>query len=105
MVDPYFAEIARGVEDAARRAGYLVVVCNTDREPAAERRYVATLSDYRVEALIFIGGDVVAAGEAAQAEATARARVEARHWRWRVLASMPGLPAIDTSIITPPRAT
>jgi LacI family transcriptional regulator len=63
MVDPYFAEIARGVEDAARRAGYLVVVCNTDREPATERRYVATLSDYRVEALIFVGGDVIAPGE------------------------------------------
>jgi len=63
MVDPYFAEIARGVEDAARRAGYLVVVCNTDREPATERRYVATLSDYRVDALIFVGGDVVSPGE------------------------------------------
>ncbi len=63
MVDPYFAEIARGVEDAARRAGYLVVVCNTDREPATERRYVATLSDYRVDALIFVGGDVIAPGE------------------------------------------
>jgi len=63
MVDPYFFEIARGVEDAARDAGYLVVVCNTDREPATERRYVATLSDYRVDALIFVGGDVVAPGE------------------------------------------
>jgi LacI family transcriptional regulator len=60
MVDPYFAEIARGVEDAARRAGYLVVVCNTDREPETERRYVSTLADYRVDALIFVGGDIVA---------------------------------------------
>jgi LacI family transcriptional regulator len=63
MVDPYFAEIARGVEDAARRAGYLVIVCNTDREPAVERRYVETLSDYRVDALIFVGGDIVTPGE------------------------------------------
>ena len=63
MVDPYFAEIARGVEDAARRAGYLVVVCNTDREPATERRYVATLSDYHVDALIFVGGDIVSPHE------------------------------------------
>jgi len=59
MVDPYFAEIARGVEDAARRAGYLVAVCNTDRDPETERRYIATLSDYHVDALIFIGGDIV----------------------------------------------
>jgi LacI family transcriptional regulator len=63
MVDPYFAEIARGVEDAARRAGYLVVVCNTDREPETERRYVSTLADYRVDALIFVGGDIVAPRE------------------------------------------
>lgn len=66
MVDPYFAEIARGVEDAARRAGYLVVVCNTDRDTAAERRYVATLSDYRVDALIFVGGDIDIATEQRQ---------------------------------------
>jgi LacI family transcriptional regulator len=59
MVDPYFAEIARGVEDTARRAGYLVAVCNTDRDPQTERRYVTTLSDYHVDALIFIGGDIV----------------------------------------------
>jgi LacI family transcriptional regulator len=63
MVDPYFAEIARGVEDAARRVGYLVAVCNTDREPETERRYVATLSDYRVDALIFVGGDIVSPRE------------------------------------------
>ena len=31
IVDPYFAEIARGIEDSAREAGYLVIVCNTDR--------------------------------------------------------------------------
>src|ERR671932_2919574 len=43
MVDPYFAEIARGVEDVARRAGYLVAVGNTDREPPTERRDVAAL--------------------------------------------------------------
>jgi len=63
MVDPYFAEIARGVEDAARKAGYLVIVCNTDRDPAVERRYVETLSDYRVDALIFVGGDILTQSE------------------------------------------
>ena len=63
MVDPYFAEIARGVEDAARKAGYLVIVCNTDRDPAVERRYVETLADYRVDALIFVGGDILTQSE------------------------------------------
>jgi LacI family transcriptional regulator len=63
IVDPYFAEIARGIEDAAREAGYLVIVCNTDRDPAVERRYVETLSDYRVDALICVGGDILSQTE------------------------------------------
>jgi LacI family transcriptional regulator len=57
IVDPYFAEIVRGVEDVARRAGYMVVVCNTDRDPATERRYLAALRDYRADAILFLGGD------------------------------------------------
>jgi LacI family transcriptional regulator len=31
--DPYFAALVRGIEDVARRNGYLVIVCNSDREP------------------------------------------------------------------------
>ena len=58
IVDPYFAEIVRGVEDVARRAGYLVVVCNSGRDPGTERRYVTVLRDYRADAIIFLGGDI-----------------------------------------------
>lgn len=58
IVDPYFAEIVRGIEDVARRAGYLVVVCNTARDPGTERRYVTALREYRADAIIFLGGDI-----------------------------------------------
>ncbi len=58
IADPYFAEIVRGIEDVARRAGYLVVVCNTSRDPGTERRYVTALRDYRADAIIFLGGDI-----------------------------------------------
>jgi len=58
IVDPYFAEIVRGIEDVARRAGYLVVVCNTSRDPGTERRYVTALREYRADAIIFLGGDI-----------------------------------------------
>ncbi len=58
IVDPYFAEIVRGIEDVARRAGYLIVVCNTSRDPGTERRYVTALRDYRADAIIFLGGDI-----------------------------------------------
>jgi LacI family transcriptional regulator, galactose operon repressor len=58
IVDPYFAEIVRGIEIVARQAGYLVVICNTGRDPGTERRYVTALRDYRADAIIFLGGDI-----------------------------------------------
>jgi LacI family transcriptional regulator len=54
--DPYFATIVRGVEDAAREHGYLVIVCNSDRNPEVEISYLKTLNDYRVDGIIFAGG-------------------------------------------------
>jgi LacI family transcriptional regulator len=57
IVDPYFAEIASGIEEVARRSGYLVVMCNTNRDPGTERRYVTALRDYRVDAILCLGGD------------------------------------------------
>jgi LacI family transcriptional regulator len=54
--DPYFAAIVRGVEDVARQHGQLVIVCNSDRDPAIELQYLRALNDYRVDGLIFAGG-------------------------------------------------
>jgi LacI family transcriptional regulator len=54
--DPYFATIVRGVDDAARLQGYLVIVCNSDRDPQVELSYLKTLNDYRVDGVIFAGG-------------------------------------------------
>jgi len=54
--DPYFAWIVRGVEDVARKHGYLVVVCNSDRDPKVELSYLHTLNNYRVDGIIFAGG-------------------------------------------------
>jgi LacI family transcriptional regulator len=58
-MDPYFAAIVRGVEDVARKHGYLVIVCNSDRVPAIELQYLNTLNDYRVDGVIFAGGGLV----------------------------------------------
>jgi DNA-binding LacI/PurR family transcriptional regulator len=57
--DPYFAGIIRGVEDVARQHGYLVIICNSDRQPEIELRYLQTLNDYRVEGVIFAGGGLL----------------------------------------------
>lgn len=38
--NPFFTALARGVEDRAQLAGYSVVLCNTDDDPAKETRYL-----------------------------------------------------------------
>src|SRR5215213_11859762 len=63
IVDPYFAEIARGVEDVAGRSGHLVMVCNADHRIEAEIEYVRALRDYHAEGLVFAGSGAPAATE------------------------------------------
>jgi LacI family transcriptional regulator len=53
--DPYFSECTRGVADAADAAGYLTVVCNSDRDPDRELRYVQLAYEQRVAGILFAG--------------------------------------------------
>lgn len=55
ITDPYFAEVVRGVEDAASLAGYLVITCSSERDPERERSYVRLLRSIRAAAVIFAG--------------------------------------------------
>lgn len=55
--DPYFVEVARGIEDVASQEGYMVVFCNTDRNPDKERKYVEELRAMRA-GIILTGGGV-----------------------------------------------
>lgn len=55
ITDPYFAEIVRGVEDAANSSGYLVVTCSSERDAARESSYVRLLRQMRAAAVIFAG--------------------------------------------------
>src|SRR5918997_338423 len=72
IVDPYFAEIARGVEDVAARVGHLTMVCNADRRPAAELAHLDVLRDYHAAGVVFAGSGYQHATE----EAALRAAVE-----------------------------
>src|SRR4051794_33772708 len=38
--NPFFTSLVRGVEDVAQQAGYSVVLCNTDEDPAKEDQYL-----------------------------------------------------------------
>ena len=46
--NPFFTEVARGVEDVAIEAGYVVVTCNTNGDPVRENHYAKVLSEMRV---------------------------------------------------------
>jgi LacI family transcriptional regulator len=52
LPDPFFAEVARGVEDAARSSNYLLVACNTYGNLDIERQYVTALAEMRVAGVI-----------------------------------------------------
>src|ERR671911_20878 len=55
IVDPYFAEITRGIEDVGSKAGYMTIVCNADRRTEIEQEQLRLLTDYHAEGIIFAG--------------------------------------------------
>jgi LacI family transcriptional regulator len=55
ITDPYFAEVVRGVEDAAESGGYLVITCSSERVGAREASYVRLLRSMRAAGVIFAG--------------------------------------------------
>ncbi len=55
ITDPYFAEVVRGVEDAASVGGFLVITCSSDRIAAREHSYVRLLRSMRASSVIFAG--------------------------------------------------
>jgi LacI family transcriptional regulator len=67
--NPYFAELARGIEDGCARSGYCVFFCNSDDEPAKQRSYLRLLQEKRTDGLIIAsaGEDAVLAQSLADA--------------------------------------
>lgn len=52
VANPFFTEVARGVEDAANDAGYVVILCNSDDSLDKESRYLRVLEEQRVQGLL-----------------------------------------------------
>jgi LacI family transcriptional regulator len=52
ITNPFFPEVAEGVEEAARQAGYAVLLCNSNWQKVSERQYVTLLAARRVEGII-----------------------------------------------------
>ena len=52
--NPFFAEMARGVEDTSFESGYNVILCNSDGDLNKERLYTNVLIEKRVDGILFI---------------------------------------------------
>lgn len=67
----FFAEMARGTEDAAYEAGYELIVCNSDLSPSKQMRYIHSLLEKRVEGILMMS--VAGLSQPEQAELTGSA--------------------------------
>lgn len=52
VVNPFFSPVLRGAELTARKAGYRLLVCNSEGDLRLEREYIEDLVSHRVEGLL-----------------------------------------------------
>lgn len=53
-VNPFFAEVARGIEDVSFEQDYSVILCNSDGDLAKELLYTNVLAEKRVDGILFV---------------------------------------------------
>lgn len=54
ILNPYFSELARGVEDEAVRTGWSMVLCNSDNKVDKELSYLQMLQYRRVDGIVLV---------------------------------------------------
>jgi LacI family transcriptional regulator len=54
ITNPFFTQIARGVEDSASRLGYTVIYCNTDESEDKEDKYINILLQKQVDGILLV---------------------------------------------------
>ncbi len=52
ILNPFSTSIIRGIEDTLQEAGFNLILCNADDDPAKERDYINMLVDKQVDGLI-----------------------------------------------------
>src|SRR5690606_21562461 len=52
VANPFFTDVARGVDDATGGAGMAVIFCNSDGDPAREAAYLDLLEEQRVQGVL-----------------------------------------------------
>jgi LacI family transcriptional regulator len=57
MGNPFFVEVARGAEHAARAAGLRVMLCNSGQDPREEADYLSLFAEQRVRGVLITPAD------------------------------------------------
>ena len=52
VANPFFTEVARGVEDLANQSGYVVILCNSDDSIEKESHYLHVLEEQRTQGVL-----------------------------------------------------
>lgn len=61
LANPFFAEIARSIEDRAHEMGFSVIICSTDNKPERTERNIQFFKQKRVDGVVLGTGDATAA--------------------------------------------
>ncbi len=54
ITNPFFTTLARGVEDTASDAGFIVIFCNTDESETEEQKYLQVLLQQQVDGILLV---------------------------------------------------
>jgi LacI family transcriptional regulator len=57
ITSPFFADVARGAEDAAREAGVKLILGNSYDDPAFEADYLRSFGEHRVDGIVLVPTD------------------------------------------------
>ena len=57
VMNLFFSELARGIEDAADKKGYSVILCNSDNKESKEENYIQVLQEKMVDGIILTASE------------------------------------------------
>lgn len=57
VMNLFFSELARGIEDAAEKKGYSVILCNSDNKESKEEKYIQVLQEKMVDGIILTASE------------------------------------------------
>ena len=52
ITNPFYAELAAGIDDALDHAGWVAFVANTAESPARQSRFIARMREHRVDGIL-----------------------------------------------------